>query len=106
MATVVFPIVGTIVPTPPVTVTADYTVQPMDCFVRCDATNGPIEIMLPAATGSGRQIVFSKRDGSTNAVTAKALGNDLINASPELATATQYESISLSDGAAGQWDIF
>lgn len=106
MATVVFPIIGTIVPTPPVTVTADYTVQPNDCFIRCDATNGPIAVMLPAATGSGRQIVFSKRDGSLNHVMAVALDNDLINGSPEYATATQYESISLSDGAAGQWDIF
>lgn len=106
MATVVFPIIGTIVPTPPVTVTADYTIQPNDCFIRCDATNGPISVFLPAASGSGRPLQISKRDASANAVTIKALGNDLINANPELAMAGQFESNSLSDGAAGQWDIF
>ena len=94
-----------ITPTPPVNITfadSPYAAKAGD-FIRCDATNGPIVITLPPATGSGAQIFFKKMDASANTCTAQGT----VDGDPAgVAAVDQNQSVSLSDGAPGQWDIF
>lgn len=95
-----------ITPTPPVNIKfadSPFSAQGGD-FIRCDATDGPIIINLPSATGSGAQIFFKKLDASANSCTAQ--GNGLVDNAAAVVAVNQFQSVSLSDGAAGVWDIF
>lgn len=83
-----------------------YTILTGTEFVRCDATGGAVVINMPLATATGRRIYIKKMDGSANACTATRAGGDLIDGATTAPSATQYQSKSFSDGAAGVWDIF
>lgn len=90
-----------------VTITAadsPYTVKAKDHSIRGDCTNGPIVVLLPSATGTGRELRFKKIDSTDNSFTAKG---DSVDDSPAgVALIHKSQSITLSDGAVGAWDLY
>ena len=80
-----------------------YTVLASDFAVYVDATGGAVTVNLPAATGSGRTLVFKKSDASGNAVTIQASGAETIDGANAPTLTAQYESIMIQDSASGVW---
>lgn len=78
-----------------------YTIVASDHHVR--AGNGAGTVNLPAATGTGRVVVI-KRVGNTP-VTVVAAGSDVIDDAASQSMGSQYQAFTLTDAAAGVWDI-
>jgi len=59
---------------------------------------------LPAATGSGYQIIVAKGDANAHAVIAHPSGSDTINGlNADVAVNDQYDDVRLVDKASGVW---
>ena len=76
-------------------VTANYTVLPGDSVIFANASAGPFNVTLPAASGYvggvGQQIRIKKADGSANAVTILTAGG-LIDGAASAVIRTPYNS--------------
>jgi hypothetical protein len=79
-------------------VTADTTLNFVDSILLVDASNGPIKVSLPDASGNtGQRQDVKKTDSSSNPVTIE--GDGLIDGDPAAVLTAQGESITLvSDG--------
>lgn len=92
---------------PPRTATksSDYTIAVTDSMILGNALAGPIVLTLPlAASCPGTRIAVKKIDSSTNSVTLKGAGEEMIDAANTLANVIRYSSNTVeSDGA--QWWI-
>jgi len=81
--------------------------SPIDVYI-CDASDGAIEVDLPAGgTGdaaAGRTVIVLKSDASGNRVTAKAHGSETIGGSPTLVLSTQGACAQLVFGASS-WHV-
>lgn len=87
------------------TVTANYTVTDHDCAVDGDATSGNITITLLAAANCTRRMkYFKKLDSSSNTVTVKANGSELIDGSNTIVLSTQNQGITLHCTGSG-WRV-
>jgi hypothetical protein len=82
-----------------------YSVQVGDYTVRCDCMSGPVEVLLPAATGSGRVLNVKKIDVSVNPVLITGDGFDLIDSVSPQDFNVQYDNVQLQDAASGAWDV-
>jgi hypothetical protein len=86
-------------------VVTDYTASINDCFIEVDATSGNIIITLPTAVGNDGRILFVKKiDSSSNTVTVKGNGSQLIDGSNTIVLSTQYASCEVFSNNVG-WDI-
>jgi hypothetical protein len=86
-------------------VTAAYTMQPLDRIVLADATSAPFTVTLPSAQGRhGQQALTVKRmNAGGNAVTVGA-ASGLIDGAATQSLGSQYARLSVvSDGT--QWLI-
>ena len=83
-----------------------YTVLGTDYFISCNATAGATTITLPAATGTGRQLIIKKSDSSGNACTISRSGSDLIDGATTAVDGSQYQSFSIMDAGSAVWSIF
>lgn len=88
------------------TKTSSYTVLSADCFLIANCTSGAIVFTLPtAASESGNIFYFKKIDGTSNSMTIKGNGSELIDGSNTQITTSQYVSFSIiSTGTL--WVIF
>jgi len=83
-----------------------YTIASADTYIHCNASSGAINVILPAATGSGRILHITKRDSSSNiiTITADTSGTaDLINGVATKALENQYDTINIQDYTANSW---
>jgi hypothetical protein len=86
------------------TAVTPYAVTATDVAIGGSASAGADQIInLPAATGSGRVLVFSKRDANAFNIVITANGGDLINAAGTATITVQYDTIRLYDNTAGVW---
>lgn len=61
-------------------ISSDTLLTTSETVVLCDASNGPITVTLPAASGvRGRRYFIKKIDSSANAVTVDGNGGDLVD---------------------------
>ena len=79
--------------------------NPTTVVVVADATNGPISILLPAASGATSDIWVKKYDASANAVTVTANGADTIDGAATAVLTSQFEAFTLSPFST-EWMIF
>lgn len=89
----------------PIAKTATFTASRVAELYLCDATSGAITANLPAATGSGLQLVFIKTDASGNAVTVDGSGSETINGATTKVLAARYDKVTVIDAASGVWYI-
>jgi hypothetical protein len=84
-----------------------YTVPSTATYIYCNASGGAIEVDLPVATASSRNIIINKRDSSNNTVTVKAnaVNPDVINGQPTVVINNQYSSVTLHDDAVNDWAV-
>ena len=71
-------------------------------------TTAGAQVNLPAATGSGRNLVIKRKDATAYTVTihADTTGTpDLIDGQADILLSNQYDSITLHDSAANEWSI-
>lgn len=93
-------------PTTISTKTADYTMVASDSTILVNATGAMVTITLPTAAsvfknGIGQRFSIKKVDSSTNAVTVKASGSELIDGMNTSANANQYDCVTVqSNGTA------
>lgn len=78
-----------------------YTVLSSDHIIYCGDSAGTVN--LPAATGSGRELIV-ERSGTAN-ITVDADGSETINGATTQVMTVQYQSITLIDVVNGQWRI-
>lgn len=76
-----------------------------DCTVIWDASGGDCTQNLPAATRSGKIFYFKKIDSSANTVTITPDGTDTIDGAASFVLDTQWQSVTIQDGASGAWYI-
>lgn len=79
-----------------------------DVFVLSSATAGAdIVEDLPAATGSGRVLIFKKMDANAHNVVITPNGADMLDGANAVVNITiQYDAVRLLDAAAGAWVIW
>lgn len=70
-----------------------------------DATGGAVTLTLPAATASGRVLMFAKIDASGNQVIIDGSAAETINGSANYQLNFRYESVVITDTTAGNWTI-
>lgn len=80
-----------------------YTVLAADYAIVVTTGAGGYTVTLPAATGSGRQLVIIKADSGAGAVTVSRAGADTIEGATSVSLATQYKKSVLLDGASAVW---
>ena len=80
--------------------TAAYPIVAGDEMIRC--TNGPYNVTLPAATGSG--VAYCVKNLGAGAITVNCTGGDLIDGDATK-TLAQYDRITVLDAASGVWDL-
>lgn len=86
--------------------TAAYTVADDVFHVRADATSAGFTVTIPASLNTdGRQIVVTKVDSSSNAVTVGRTGSDTFNGATSISLATQWDSVRLIANGNASWDI-
>jgi hypothetical protein len=92
------------------TSTTPDAVTATDVFIFASATAGADIIEnLPAATGSGRILIFKKMDANAHNVVITPNGTDTIDGvnNATLSTLTiQYDALRLVDAASGAWAIW
>jgi hypothetical protein len=86
-------------------VTATTNVNPLDGWVRADATSGAITLNLETAVGcDGRIHWFNKTDSSSNAVTLDPAGTETIGGESTLDLATQNDAVIICSNG-NNWDV-
>jgi hypothetical protein len=86
--------------------TDTYTVQESDRVVLLDSSGGAFTVTLPAATGSGRVLIFKMVGTGVNAVTLDGADSETIDgAATDADMDAQYDVIIIVDGEAGKWSI-
>jgi hypothetical protein len=82
-----------------------YTVGATESYVAAFAgVAADTIVLLPAATGSGRELEISKRDGNAFNIAVTPFGTDTINDTTGAANITiQYDALRLRDIGVGQW---
>ena len=82
-----------------------YTALTTDYYIDCDASNGSSTVNLYTAVGNtGREIVISKTDSSTNTITIDPNASETIAGLSTIILRTQYESITIKSNGTN-WDI-
>lgn len=84
------------------------TSEPSDAYLRSAGAGAAVSYPLPAATGSGRVLIFENADtASTPGVfTITPNGTDKVRGVNASVMCVQYaDQIALVDGAAGEWDL-
>ena len=82
-----------------------YTALLTDYFIDYDATSGSSIVNLYTAVGNtGREIVISKTDSSTNTITIDPNASETIAGLSTIILRTQYESITIKSNGTN-WDI-
>lgn len=71
----------------------------------CDATSGNQSDTLPAATGTGRMMVYQKIDATANTCTLTLAGSDTIQGATSVTLTTQWQAYVLQDRASGSWRV-
>jgi hypothetical protein len=94
--------------TPTTTSVTPFTVPAGIGLVAGSATAGFDQIInLPAATGSGRLIIFKKMDANPHDLVITPAGADTIDGSNvPVHISVQYDALNLADIAAGVWIIW
>jgi hypothetical protein len=84
-----------------------YAILTTDRNIYADCTSGAITITLPAATATGRMLMFEKIDSSANTLTITANGSDNIYGNASLVIYNQWSGAETQDAAVvsgiGQW---
>jgi hypothetical protein len=81
-----------------------YAVTAADSYLSCDASGGPVALNLPAAAGTGRELLVKKIDSSSNACSVVGAGADLIDGASAAVLSAPNASATLIDRAGGVWD--
>lgn len=85
------------------TVLANDSFAPSDYLLRCDATAGPLSIILPAISGATNRAVAAKKiDSSSNPVTV--VGDTTIDGRASWTINAQYEGYAFG-GNGTTWDV-
>jgi hypothetical protein len=69
-----------------------------------DPTTASFSVNLPAATGTGRELIVSNAAGSGNTVTVEPDGSEVIDADSNVIL-SDWASITIHDIATGIWKI-
>ena len=85
--------------------TSSYAATVNDSVIRANASAGPVTISLPSATGSGQVYRVKKVDSTGNAVMISSADGSVLDASASATLSSQYQAVTLVDGAPGVWDI-
>ena len=89
-----------------VTVTgASYSVLGSDHGIYVNNTAAGTTVDLPAATGSGRELIVKRSKGSTQSVAVDPSGAEIIEGNATPVNLNKGGSITLIDIASGQWII-
>ncbi len=88
----------------PVTITGDFTFDPLVFEYLMDCSAGPIIGTLPPSTGEGQYWRIKKIDTTANVGTIAAVGSDLIDGSISVNLTDQWADAQLVDAAPGYWD--
>lgn len=83
----------------------NYTVTVTDHYVPTTTGSSTIVDTLPAATGSGIELVAKKIDSGAGTVVVTAAGSDTIDGNTTYTLSAQYNAVEIIDRAAGVWDI-
>jgi hypothetical protein len=84
------------------TISAAYTVQPTDEYVRVNAAAGALTITLAAsATNVGSSVTIKKVDATTSTVTVACVGADLIDGQATYTMSAPYQAITLISTGGG-----
>ena len=86
------------------TVTADYTVKPVDGTIIANSAAAARTITLQLAAGIIGRAVTVRREGA-NGVTVSRAGTDTINGSTGVALGSDNESMTFLATAAGKWSV-
>jgi hypothetical protein len=84
--------------------TSEYTVLATDHHIVGDPTTASFSVNLPAATGTGRELIVSNAAGSGNTVTVEPDGSEVIDADSNVIL-SDWASITIHDIATGIWKI-
>lgn len=87
-------------------ITSNYVSTIADDVIRVDATLGPIQITLPAASTTGKLLRFKRIDSSLYAVTIIRAGSDLIDGETSQVLPTQYYTLELISSGGTAWDVY
>jgi hypothetical protein len=87
-----------------VTVTEDFTFDPLVFEYLMDCSAGPITGSLPQSLGNGQYYRAKKIDATANIATIAADGGDLIDGSISLNFSDQWADCTILDAAPGYWD--
>ena len=82
--------------------TDTYNVVATDYLILCDKATA-MTVNLPATTGSGRELVI--KNINTGMVTVDGNLSDTIDGVATILLASQYDSITIVDGATNKWYI-
>jgi hypothetical protein len=81
-----------------------YAVNQFNQFIGADTTTGDVDILLPAASGSGRVLYIAKTDATANNMNIIPNGVDTIDLVPgTLSDNIPQDSNTLIDRAVGSW---
>jgi len=79
-----------------------YAVLATDTFISCDTSGGPITILLPNTTNTGREIVVKDRTGNAaaNNITVTTVGGIVtIDGTPTYTLDEPYEAVDIMFGS-------
>lgn len=85
-------------------VSATYTAVPTDAILKCNAVNNAIGVTLYKSIGSTREIIITKNDTSTNAITITPATGDTIDGA-STATLTRYGQYVRLQEIYGGWTV-
>jgi len=91
---------------PVTSVTAAYTANVNDSFIKVDATAAPVTITLMlASSGKEKRLTIKKIDASANAVTVDGSGSETIDDAATVALSSQYDSVSIMSDGTEWWVV-
>lgn len=77
-----------------------------DRYIRCTSGSSADQTYtLPSATGTGRVISVKKIDSGTKACIVSRAGGDTIDGATSVTLGSQYQSVTVLDGASTLWEI-